>query len=182
MRFKGVKPSSLEQSLLTKLRPGRRSRTYPRMHSTTFYACANISTYTIHVHSSARRYWLRALSILNPKESASPAKMATGNQDLGRVILNLSLDLSYLQKKPSPLSKQSSTTSGIIHHQILPTNQQKVSGHYQLVQSLPSGGWTIPPPLASTRADMPCLSAGAPCRHHTLHTGDVASTPCQHCC
>ena len=49
------------------------------------------------------------------------------------------------------------------------------------LQSLPSGGRTIPPPLASTRADMPRPSAGAPW-HLTRHTCDVASTPCQHRC
>ena len=98
-----------------------------------------------------------------------------------RVILDLLLDLNYLQKKPSPLSRKSSATSGTTHHQILPTNQQKVSGHHQSVQSLPSGGRTIPPPLASTRADMPRPSAGAPW-HLTRHTCDVASTPCQHRC
>ena len=94
---------------------------------------------------------------------------------LGRVILDLYLN--KLQKKPSPLSKQSLATSGITHHQIRPTNQQKVCGHYQ---SLPSGGRTILPPLASTRADILHPSTGVPCWHCTRHICDVASMPCQH--
>ena len=147
------------------------------MHSTTFYTCASISTDTIHVHSNARRYWLAALSIWILKNQHHKRRWPRETRTRRRVIL----DLNYLQKKPTPLSRKSSATSGITHHQIFPTNQQKVSSHHQSVQSLPSGGRTIPPPLASTWADMPRPSAGAPW-HLTRHTCDVASTPCQHRC
>ena len=147
------------------------------MHSTTFYACASISTDTIHVHSSARRYRLAVLSIWIQKNLHHKRRWPWETGTQRRVIL----DLNYLQKKPSPLLRKSSATSRITHHQIFPTNQQKVSSHHQSVQSLPSGGQTIPPPLASTRADMPRPSAGAPW-HLTRHTCDVASTPCQHRC
>ena len=120
------------------------------------------STDTIHVHSSTRRrYWLAVLSIWILKNRHHKRRWPQETGTRRRVILDLLLNLNYLQKKPStPLSRKFSATSGITHHQIFPTNQQKVSSHHQSVQSLLNGERTIPPPLASTRADMPCPSAG----------------------
>ena len=183
MRFKGVKPSKLKQSLLTKLRgpEGGAKLTHACTAQPSMHAQTMISTYTIHVHSSAKTYGLAALPIWILKNRHHKRRWPRETGTRRRVILDLPLDLNNLQKKLSPLSRKSSATSGITHHQVLPTNQQKVRGHHQSVQSLPSGGRTIPPPLTNTQANMPCPSAGAPW-HLTRHTCNVASTPCQHRC